>query len=884
MSPVSGAGQSDQYLCVQKHVEYIKNLDSRRDELEYWLTEHLRLNGVYWGLTALHLLGCPQALPREDTISFVLSCQRENGGFGAAPGHDAHMLYTVSAVQILVMLDAVDELEKRGLGGKQKVGSFIAGLQDKKTGSFMGDEWGELDTRFLYGAFNALSLLGLLDTVDVPKAVAYIQECENLDGGYGIHPGAESHSGQVFTCVGALAIAGRLDLINRDRLGGWLSERQVDNGGFNGRPEKLEDACYSWWVGASLAMIDKLHWINGDKLAAFILRCQDPENGGFGDRPGNMVDVFHTHFALAGLSLLGYDGVGEAHLSHYFKLQVRSHQETQAVILLDEYDRWYKANNLAKLLSDRLASKDARRKRIQGKAAPHDKRCPVKEDHGYKNPLVSVRSPHDTALPDYLDPRLVTSGADMEHDISDRDTSISADCVAAVASPNLGLQAKAEVSHLLHRTPGPQITTEATAYQWKQERVFGSDDEGAPVLECTHSWSKMLGDTAQMASQLLNRHLSYDPLVDDAESEVDKERVDEIARLKGVLWPGMDIFDSATEQMRRKRNQKKDESALRMMEKTSMGVEPTELIFSPTGTLRKQRVISGNVEDGSPLKGETPIPRRRSTRSKRALSQTDANLQRGRDRKRKKKAVKRVPITVGQDLDHRDSHFTRANSTEAPTCGGDQVNHGEGIDDFTLTFNGHEPRSRNGLKIFCDSPNKNISDQHCSDGLPIGLIASSDALFLQQEVMITRTPNSVLSSNYISEFAERLCRFTTDKENIEPLLDAHGLIDPLVGWHSPVIKRHLASDTGYPPQFLLGDGQTIELNMFDGHDSHVGYSYNPLAASFPKLSAEENPIYTVDTSNGPSFQGATRVTSPEATISDIEEDDYERLYLDGSSC
>ncbi|KAL3445680.1 terpenoid cyclases/protein prenyltransferase alpha-alpha toroid [Aspergillus insuetus] len=316
MSLVSGPGRapgtlSDQKLCVEKHVDYIKKLDSRKDELEYWLTEHLRLNGVYWGLTALHLLGHPDGLPREDAINFVLSCQRDNGGFGAAPGHDAHILYTVSAVQVLVTLDAVDELEKRGLGGKRKVGSFIAGLQDKETGSFMGDEWGELDTRFLYGALNALSLLKLLDLVDVARAVSYVQQCENLDGGYGVSPGAESHAGQVFTCVGALAIAGRLDLIDKDRLGRWLSERQVDNGGLNGRPEKLEDACYSWWVGASLAMIDKLHWIDGSKLAASLLRCQDPEAGGFADRPGHAVDVFHTHFALAGLSLLKYEGVGE---------------------------------------------------------------------------------------------------------------------------------------------------------------------------------------------------------------------------------------------------------------------------------------------------------------------------------------------------------------------------------------------------------------------------------------------------------------------------------------------------------------------------------------------------------------------------------------------
>ena len=94
----------------------------RKDEYEYWLTEHLRLNGLYWGLTALHLLGHPEALPRNEVIDFVISCMRDNGGFGAAPGHDAHMLYTVSAVQILAMLNAFDELDQRVKGGREKVG------------------------------------------------------------------------------------------------------------------------------------------------------------------------------------------------------------------------------------------------------------------------------------------------------------------------------------------------------------------------------------------------------------------------------------------------------------------------------------------------------------------------------------------------------------------------------------------------------------------------------------------------------------------------------------------------------------------------------------------------------------------------------------------
>lgn len=301
-------------LATANHVKYIQSLDTRKDEYDYWLTEHLRLNGVYWGLVALHLLGRPDALPRDGTIDFVLSCQHDSGGFGAAPGHDAHMLYTVSAVQILAMVDAFDELEARGKG-KAKVGEFIAGLQNRETGTFAGDEWGEEDTRFLYGAFNALSLLGLLHLVDVDKAVAHIAACANFDGGYGVSPGAESHSGQIFTCVAALAIAGKLGadgdkgrLVDADRLGRWLAERQVPGGGLNGRPEKDEDVCYSWWVLSSLQIIGRAHWIDRPALVRFILRCQDPERGGIADRPGDMVDVWHTCFGMTGLSLLGFPG------------------------------------------------------------------------------------------------------------------------------------------------------------------------------------------------------------------------------------------------------------------------------------------------------------------------------------------------------------------------------------------------------------------------------------------------------------------------------------------------------------------------------------------------------------------------------------------------
>jgi geranylgeranyl transferase type-2 subunit beta len=47
-------------------------------------------------------------------------------------------------------------------------------------------------------------------------------------------------------------------------------------------------------------------WISKEKLVYFILQCQEADEGGIADRPGNMADIFHTFFGISGLSLLGY--------------------------------------------------------------------------------------------------------------------------------------------------------------------------------------------------------------------------------------------------------------------------------------------------------------------------------------------------------------------------------------------------------------------------------------------------------------------------------------------------------------------------------------------------------------------------------------------------
>ncbi|MCJ8740476.1 hypothetical protein PDJAM_G00059380 [Pangasius djambal] len=155
----------------------------------------------------------------------------------------------------------------------------------------------------IYCCTGFLSITGQLQQVNADLLGWWLCERQLPSGGLNGRPE------KIYCCTGFLSITGQLQQVNADLLGWWLCERQLPSGGLNGRPEKLPDVCYSWWVLAALKIIGRIHWIDKAKLRTFILACQDEETGGFADRPGDMVDPFHTLFGVAGLSLLGDEQV-----------------------------------------------------------------------------------------------------------------------------------------------------------------------------------------------------------------------------------------------------------------------------------------------------------------------------------------------------------------------------------------------------------------------------------------------------------------------------------------------------------------------------------------------------------------------------------------------
>jgi prenyltransferase beta subunit len=81
------------------------NTDSSLTSL---LTSHLKLNAVYWAQTALFILDAPN-LPIPDVLTFLSSCYHaKSGGYGGNHGHDPHLMYTLSAIQVLANIDRLD--------------------------------------------------------------------------------------------------------------------------------------------------------------------------------------------------------------------------------------------------------------------------------------------------------------------------------------------------------------------------------------------------------------------------------------------------------------------------------------------------------------------------------------------------------------------------------------------------------------------------------------------------------------------------------------------------------------------------------------------------------------------------------------------------------
>ncbi|KAJ9492010.1 hypothetical protein VN97_g1250 [Penicillium thymicola] len=502
----------------------------------------------------------------------------------------------------------------------------------------------------------------------------------------------------------------------------------------------------------------------------------------------------------------------KAHLASHFKLKLRT-DDPNAIELLKQYDDWFDANGYAKQLAARMASKEIRKKRKSDEAQTSQTTKRTRSQASNPDPEgSSTVSVPITPTPDCLDPRLADSNNDKQQ---------RADTTVTPTTPNqfapTNNNAKSAESRM-----GPVLRSMRSSNCTKSNVLQPVDASGlnnenrSLALPVTPIQRRR--KPAPLERTWTSGIDTPDPFIDSADQtqasgdvEPDKTRAEEIARLKGVLWPGMDIFDSATVQMRRRRNQKKDGAVLKNMEISSALVEPTELVFSPHGTLSKQRVITGNVEEYSPLKGETPVPRRGVTRTRSTrLTKADPNVPRAVDRKRQKTDKDRKNREEEEKVkeEQKSPRRSRRAADRTHSYAGDD-------DEFGFTVNTFGKRPRGGFDIFVDEgKEEEVKPPHPEPGYR----TQFDTLTPTRLVLNGKTNTGI--------HASRIGHKSVAKENIEPILNPQGRIGPH-DWQSPFAKRTALDDFGYGPPYLpdLGDS----YNPYDNFDM-TGYRSNPLQA------------------------------------------------------
>ncbi|VDM97118.1 unnamed protein product [Thelazia callipaeda] len=301
------------YLPVLDKTLHIKHLVQSLEQLSssFSQLEASRAWFCYWGVHSLGLLEAPLS---EDLASSIVRFLKTCG-----PGQYPHLATTYGAVMALISIGTDEALASINT---TTLKNFLLSVK-QPDGSFALHIGGEIDIRGSYCALAVASITNILDSELTENADIWIIRCQTYEGGFGGERFCEAHGGYTFCGVASLIILGKSALIHRSSLIKWLAFKQMKyEGGFQGRTNKLVDSCYSFWQAAVFPILEVAELILGNSVFSsfdgkalqeyVLIACQDMNNGGLKDKPDRLSDLYHSCYALSGLSVAQYytaDGV-----------------------------------------------------------------------------------------------------------------------------------------------------------------------------------------------------------------------------------------------------------------------------------------------------------------------------------------------------------------------------------------------------------------------------------------------------------------------------------------------------------------------------------------------------------------------------------------------
>ncbi|KAL8767273.1 MAG: hypothetical protein Q9209_006199 [Squamulea sp. 1 TL-2023] len=343
----------------------------------------------------------------------------------------------------------------------------------------------------------------------------------------------------------------------------------------------------------------------------------------------------------------------KGHLAHIHKAQVRSNQDASIRQQLEIYERWYTEHQIEKLLSQRMVLKDSKKANGVARATKRERSASSKltklsratDKKGLSTKKLEI--PTRAEAEDVIDPQLSQATAFTSQDTSFQPPPTS-------SSPGFDLTS-------IHHAPYPstrsvyapsnrsvgtihldqqRLATSIETRTVTDGQMVGSDTESVgkpsprqsmeplypepPQMQVTDASSGLMEITSnsQTVAQGRTRRVQNYQAVHGTEEVV----VPRTPELKGVYYPGMSLFDAASAEAQKKRNQRKHDSLLAQIQQESLDVECNEYIYWPDGSLKMCRFITGDVQS-SPFKDDTPPApppkRRRGRKSKHANKDFD---------------------------------------------------------------------------------------------------------------------------------------------------------------------------------------------------------------------------------------------------------------------
>ena len=301
----------------------------------------------------------------------------------------------------------------------------------------------------------------------------------------------------------------------------------------------------------------------------------------------------------------------KAHLHQKFSIEFKAKSDVVAKEKLEVYEGWYNTNEIERLLSERIMSK------VKGRAPARRSRVPAVPKVSYI--LLFSHKLEILQLTDIKQKSGARKSASAIESVKADVIGVDSGCRTPTNLPPMAHWNTAPVARSSDYPPireslslsGPPYNTPVPARQ-QSSYPYLDEVSGGGLLHNRDPFgpspAQGTAPPSEVGSAFGASLAEDDPL--------------QANRLKGVVWPGMDIFDAATPDQKRKRNQRKDDAALDLLKVTSENVTATETVWGPEGDIRKERDIyaSPSSVDGTPP--STPPPRKRKSRARTSASST----------------------------------------------------------------------------------------------------------------------------------------------------------------------------------------------------------------------------------------------------------------------